>query len=434
MVTTTVQSDAAPLRSAAWVRLVCAVLFLATFLNYANRITFTQNPQEIRKSFAADEADFGWAEALFGWGFAAGGLTFGFLADKISIRWLYPGLVLAWSVAGALSGAVESLPAYGACRFLLGMFEAGHWPCALRMTQRTFLPAQRTWGNSVLQSGAALGQILTPLLIVALSSWDESHWRLSCLVAGAAGVPWAIAWIVLVRESDVTRPAVRTVESPTQDNSGVAIEEVPFWKHFTTRRWWLLLVVVVCINTPWHYVRVWMPDTLRTDHAYDKSFTDYFTSLYYLAAFFGSLSSGWITSRLALRGWRVPSARLAAFFVFALLTAGSVPAAFAPRGPWLLGTLIVVAFGSLGLFPIYYSLTQELSGRNQGKVNGTLGFSTWTIVSIMQWQVGRMVKLDPTIRPWLFAAVGLGPLLAFFALALFWKSKAISASPDKPGT
>lgn len=417
-------------RTQGWTWLICAILFLATFLNYANRVTFTQNPQQVRQTFHADEADFGRAEAVFGWGFAAGGLLFGILADQFTIRWLYPLVVVAWSVAGIATGVVETLSAYELSRFCLGLFEAGHWPCSLRMTQRTFHPAQRTLGNSILQSGASFGQVLTPLLIVALARWDASQWRWSCCVVGAAGLPWIILWLSSVREADVSLPVIQTDEHAAGVGQAQVIQEVPFLQLFATRRWWLLLVVVVCINTPWHYVRVWMPDTLQTDHHYEKTSVDYFTSAYYAATFVGSLFSGWITMRLVRGDWNVHRARLAAFLFFGLLAACSVPAAFASRGPILLGLLLVVAFGSLGLFPIYYSFAQELSGKNQGKVGGLLGFSTWSLLGLMQWQVGALVKHDPLIRPYLFGAVGILPLVAFAVLALFWGKRPAQQPPQ----
>ena len=69
------------------------------------------------------------------------------------------------------------------------------------------------------------------------------------------------------------------------------------------RRWWLLLVTVVSINVPWHLIRVWLPDTLRIEYGYSKEFVDYFTSLYYVSTFVGSLAAGWIVGWLADRGW-----------------------------------------------------------------------------------------------------------------------------------
>jgi ACS family hexuronate transporter-like MFS transporter len=159
---------------------------------------------------------------------------------------------------------------------------------------------------------------------------------------------------------------------------------------------------------------------LEKDHRYSHGFVQGFTSVYYLATFLGSLAAGAWTARLAARGWNVHRARLAGWLLFGMLASFSIPAAFLPRGPVLLGALLLVAFGSLGLFPIYYSLTQELSAKNQGKVGGTLSFSTWGVLSVIHPLVGRAVDADPQVRPYLFAATGLGPLLAFVVLLFFW--------------
>jgi ACS family hexuronate transporter-like MFS transporter len=382
-------------RSPTWTWLICGILFLATLVNYANRVTVTQRSVEIIASFQTDREGYGKAEGKFGYGFALGGLVFGVLADWISIRWLYPLVVLAWSAAGFASGHSATLEQFGICRFLLGLFEAGHWPCALRMTQRTFLPHERTRGNGILQSGASAAQVLVPLALLQLDARDSSGWRLSCGIMGVVGLPWALLWLASVRERDVRRPVIQTDEHAAGTGMSQVIQEVPLWK-------------------------VWMPDTLRTDHEYAKAFVDDFSAVYYVSTFFGSLSAGWIVGWLAHRGWNVHRARLAAFALFAVLVACSVPAAFQPRGPLLLGLLLLIAFGSLGVAPIYYSLNQEMSGRNQGKVGGSLSFLLWLILGAMQGEIGQHVKDDPTIRPYLFAAVGLLPLIACAALALFW--------------
>jgi len=421
-------------RSTAWVWLICGILFLATLVNYANRATVTQRSLEIISTFQTDREGYGRAEGKFGYGFALGGLVFGVLADWISIRWLYPAVVIVWSAAGVASGQATTLEEFGICRFLLGLFEAGHWPCSLRMTQRTFLPHERTRGNGILQSGASIAQVLVPLVLLRLDPWDSSGWRLSCGIMGGIGLPWVLLWLASVRERDVRRPVIQTDEHAAGTGKSQVIEEIPLWRVFTSRRWWLLLLTVVSINVPWHYIRVWMPDTLRVDHQYPKKFVDDFSAIYYLSTFFGSLSAGWIIAWLARNGWNVHRARLATFAAFALLVACSVPAAFHPRGTVLLGLLLLIAFGSLGVAPIYYSLNQEMSGRNQGKVGGSLSFLLWLILGAMQSGIGKLVKDDPTIRPYLFASVGVLPLIACAALTLFWgKRKQIAGLAPNGG-
>ena len=407
-------------RSRAWTRGILLLLLAATLLNYANRFAFTQNATAIQRDFETTEAGYGQVAGRFALGFACGGLVFGILADAINIRWLSPLVVLVWSLAGMSRGWVTSLYGLGTSQFVLGLFEAGHWPCALRTTQRTFKPADRTWANSVLQSGASLGAVGTPLLVVAILSWPSADWRWIFPIVGIPGLVWAIIWLCHVQSADVQRPVIQTNEAANGLGADQELQEIPFWQVFVQRRWWVLLFVVVCINTLWHYIRVWMPVTLQTDHGYTEEFVAYFTSIYYLATFCGALASGWLTRYLAGRAWNVHRARLRVFLVFGLLASLSIPAAFLSRGPLLLAALLFVAFGSLGLFPIYYSLNQEISAKNQGKVGGSLGFSTWSILFLVHPAIGAWVDADPTIRPYLFAGVGVGPLLAYLVLRFCW--------------
>jgi ACS family hexuronate transporter-like MFS transporter len=422
-------------RSRAWLAGLFVLLFGATFLNYSQRFVFTQNTTKIQRTFTDESGTnstdqgkdsqrnvkaYSTAASRFSLGFAFGSLLFGILADWISIRWLYPIVVLVWSIAGIASGTSETVMGLAASRFALGLFEAGHWPCALRTTQRTFLPASRTAANSILQSGASIGAVLTPLLVLYIHQRDPDAWRQSFFLVGALGLPWVIAWLLLVRESDVRRPAIQTDETSTGIGQQRELVELPLWRIFCTRRWWILLVTVICINTVWHFIRVWMTDWLENYHGYSHEFVSQFTSLYFMCTFFGSLASGGFIAWLAAKGWNVHRARLTTFLLFALLTALVVPAAFMPTGILLLGCLLVVAFGSLGLFPVYYSLNQELSARHQGKVGGSLGFSTWFILSFFHEWVGDLISDDPDSRKVVFCVVGLAPLAAFFLLHFCW--------------
>ncbi len=406
-------------RPPAWILSLCLVLFLATFLNYANRVVFTQNSVLIQQHFETDSVGYGNAEAGFGYGFALGGLVFGVLADWISIRWLYPLVMLGWSGAAYWSSHATSLEEFIGLRFALGLLEAGHWPCALRMTQRSFPPHQRTWGNGILQSGAAAGQILVPQVIQLLES-HGSPWPVSFRLAALAGIPWAIGWLLLVRESDVRRPVLQTDERGAGTGTPREIQEFPWYHIFKMRRWWLLLLTVVCINVPWHALRVWMPDTLQTYYHYDKAFVDNFTSLYYTSTLVGSLSTGALVSWLSARGWNVHRARLTVFGICSAMIALLAPAMLLPAGYPMLAIQLLAAFGTLGVSPIYYSLNQELSGKSQGKVGGSLSFLLWCLISLMQNSIGNIVKTNPSARPVVFACVAVLPLLALLGLALFW--------------
>ena len=123
-------------------------------------------------------------EAVSG-SFAVGSLVFGFFADKMSVRILYPAVLFCWSVMGFLSGTVKDYEGLLACRALLGLFEAGHWPCAIKTTFALLSEKDRTLGNSVLQSGASIGAIITPQIMKVMMTQHPGSWRAPFIVVGA---------------------------------------------------------------------------------------------------------------------------------------------------------------------------------------------------------------------------------------------------------
>ena len=185
----------------AWV--ICVLMLLATMLNYMDRLALSQQATEISSELELNNKDYAGIEEGFGIAFAIGGIVSGFAADRISPRWLYPGVLLCWSLVGCATGWVTTYRELLICRVLLGFFEAGQWPCALVTAQRLLARRDRPLGNSIIQSGASLGAIATPVVVLCLATSSIGGWRLPFRVIGAAGVAWVVAWLAIVRSRDV---------------------------------------------------------------------------------------------------------------------------------------------------------------------------------------------------------------------------------------
>ncbi|MFV0442124.1 MAG: MFS transporter, partial [Planctomycetaceae bacterium] len=123
-----------------WTWIVCGLLLLASTINYMDRQTLANTAKRVIDELKIDKVDYGRLEEGFGFAFAAGSIVFGFLADKIDVRWLYPVVLTGWSLAGIATGYVHDFDQLLWCRVLLGFFESGHWPCALLTTQRLLAP------------------------------------------------------------------------------------------------------------------------------------------------------------------------------------------------------------------------------------------------------------------------------------------------------
>jgi ACS family hexuronate transporter-like MFS transporter len=185
------------------------------------------------------------------------------------------------------------------------------------------------------------------------------------------------------------------------------------------RRFWVLVVLVVSINTTWHFFRPWLPLFLQRQHGYTEEEYNWFTTAYYLSTDAGSLGCGFAALWLARRTGSVHGSRVVVFAACAGLTTLSVLAAVLPKGVLLLQTLLVIGFGSLGLFPVYYSFSQELTTRHQGKLTGSIGCINWLMMYLLQACVGEFVKQTGSYSLGV-AAAGLAPLAGLTALLLLW--------------
>jgi ACS family hexuronate transporter-like MFS transporter len=479
----TTDSPADAMAKKKWI--VCGMLLLALVLNYMDRQTLSLTITAIERQTQLTNTQYGQLERGFGYAFAVGGLFFGMLADKLSVRWLYPLVLLGWSAAGVATGfadrmgplllplaqGLSGVPWIGGfiavsgpagsptpelsppyigflfCRIVLGFFEAGQWPCALVTTQRLLAAADRPFGNSILQSGASLGAILTPFVIMAFDPFagvaipadvvptpeQLGWWRMPYVVIGCLGLLWVFPWLFLVGPNDLRihthSPAPTIAENSARLGAGNGAESNAGSTLRIVRRLAALVVVVVVINATWQFFRAWLPKMLEQHYGYSAGAVRWFVPAYYIATDIGCIAAGLAVKWLANRKWNIHTARVATFTVCALLTSLSTIAASLPAGWPLLGLLLVIGFGALGLFPNYYSFTQEISTRFQGRVSGSLAFITWVVSGEMQARVGKLIDETGSYASGVFW-IGLAPLVGSVALLVLWgPSKPASAEP-----
>jgi ACS family hexuronate transporter-like MFS transporter len=452
-------------RRAAWKWSVCGLLLLATMINYMDRLTLNQMALPIKSEFGLDDRGYGQLESAFGVAFALGAILVGWMADRWNVYWIYPAAVLVWSLAGFVTGLAQDFASLLVCRFSLGLAEAGNWPCALRTTQHILPPQERTLGNSILQSGAALGAVLTPILVFQLARATGS-WRYGFMVIGVVGLVWVAAWLMWLRGPDLARTHARQPPPlvglfvtlsmlyladldihlfalqllgpgswmPLAGKwvvTGLGIAAVVRWLAAVTRgdtrlprslffrRFAALAVMVVAINLTWHFFRAWLPLFLQKQLGYKPEEFQWFSTGYYLCADLGSLAAGFATLGLARWGLSVHASRVAIFTTCALLTTLSLAAAALPAGWMLTAVLLVIGFAALGLFPPYYSFSQELTVEHQGKLTGALGCICWMVMALEHEVVGDVVERMGTYSA-AVAAAGLVPLVGLGVLLLLW--------------
>ncbi len=403
-----------------WRWWVCGLLFLATTLNYMDRVSLNQMARRIQDALALDNIEYSRLESGFSFAFAVGAVTFGFIVDRVNVRWVYAIAVLGWSAAGVLTGYATGFVWLFTCRIILGLFEAGNWPCGIRTTKAVLRPDERSFGNSLFQSGTAIGAVCTPMIVLAILQWaDETgqsadSWRLPFRLIGYLGVIWVALWFITVPGWMLKSAGGRQAHDPNAPAARYA-------DVFRDPRFWALLGMVIAVNITWHTYRTWLPKYLQEIRGYTEADMTGLTTVYYLLADVGSWTVGLLTlvlmRRYAISGH---NARLIAYFGCGGLALVSFAVPFAPPGFALTGLVLIYAFAALGLFPTYFAMSQDLSVAHQGKVTGTLGAGAHLTLSLVVYPIQGLVIQKTGSYDWVLAVAGVFPLLGFWLMVSLW--------------
>lgn len=422
-------------------------MMFATLLNYMDRQVLPQIATELKDTYGLKDARYGQVAGNFALAFAAGSIFFGFIADRIGPRLLYPVVLIGWSAAGLATPLMANPdvtvhfenpdePGSGPyhwlllCRTLLGFFEAGHWPCALLTARQILTAKDRPLGNGLLQSGASLGAILVPIYVMAVrhlgGGWEVAFWTI-----GAAGLLWVPLWLTLVRRGDLDRaveaPVAHAPVSPPADEDDF-VPPAPHtrfaWGRFL-RIYLALFAVILGISVSWQFIREWLPKYLKESRGYSADTADVLVPCYYISAEIGCFGFGVLVRWLVSRGREVHSARVTGYAIFAAITAAAALAPYVGGG-WLGVALIILAgAGILGLHPCYYALAQELPAKHMALLSGLLAAAGWFVVGEVQKAMGKHIEATGSYDTG-FVLAGLAPLVGLLALLVLWKQ-------EKPG-
>ncbi len=388
------------------VAVICGLLLLASAINYLDRQTLASASARIKSEFSLLNEQYGDIEAAFGYGFVIGSIVFGILADLISIRWLYPIVLISWSAVTAATALANGYHDLLWLRFALGVFEAGHWPCGVRVVRALTKTRGRTMGNGLLQSGTSIGAVLAPLIMLALLTEEDGSWRPAFAIVGGIGGLWVVGWFATVRSGDLPKPDRKPADMAT-------------WRILTQRRMIVVLIVICLINTTWQLFRAWLHLFLQEGRGYTETQTLLFNSGWFVATDVGCLSVGAVVLWLCARGLSVTRARQIMFSACAALCLTLVALPILPTGWLLLVVLLISGAGALGMFPLYHAFTQDISGKHQGKITGIAGVTAWFLVPPTQKLFGRLVDATGSYDVGLAAAASL-PVVAALILWVFW--------------
>src|SRR6185436_9901542 len=172
---------------------IVGLVFLATLINYIDRMTISVFAPVITKQLSLTNTQFGGIVTWFLLAYTISQGLSGKLYDRIGTRLGFVVSITIWSVAAIAHAFARGLGSLSLFRFVLGLGEAGNWPGAAKTVAEWFPARQRAFGMAIFNSGAAIGSIVAPPVIVGLYGYF-GHWQPVFIITGLLGFVWLAVW------------------------------------------------------------------------------------------------------------------------------------------------------------------------------------------------------------------------------------------------
>ncbi len=280
---------------------ICAMLFLATTVNYLDRQVLSLTWDEfIKPEFHWNESHYGTITSVFSIVYAICMLFAGRFVDWMGTKKGYLWAIGVWSVGACMhalcgvitehyvgmSSVTEMVSATGdvvvvlatvsmycflVARCVLALGESGNFPAAIKVTAEYFPKKDRAYATSIFNSGASIGALVAPLTIPLLAK--HLGWEMAFIVIGALGFIWMGLWVFLytspAKSKYVNAAELAYIEQDGQqeDISEPSEEEqkkISLWKCFTFRQTWAFIVGKFMTDGVWWFFLFWTPSYLNT--------------------------------------------------------------------------------------------------------------------------------------------------------------------------
>ncbi len=392
-----------------WV--IISLVFFATLINFIDRLTVSVLAPAIVEQLHLTNTEFGSIATWFLLAYTISQSLSGKLYDRIGIKRGFTVSIIVWSLAAMAHAFAVGLRSFSAFRFILGLGEAGNWPGAAKTVAEWFPARQRAFAMAIFNSGAAIGSIVAPPIIVGLNAYF-GRWQEVFLITGALGFTWLIVWwlvydkpethkwltreeYALIRSDDTEKEPVPPPEVTVSTDLQQTVSEekaIGWFRLLTFKQTWGIVLARFLVDPVWWLYITWLPLYLHQVHGFDLKQIGLFAWLPFVAADAGSLVGGWLSGFLIGRGLSVNSARKWVMAGSACLMPAGILVAFTPDAMIALALIGVVLFGFQAWINNVQTLPSDFfPARAVGSVAGLGGTGAGTGSMIFIFSTGWVV-------------------------------------------
>jgi len=369
---------------------IIGLIFIATVINYIDRTAFALLWPQMGEDLGMDNSDYALMLNVFLVTYAASKFLSGRLYDKIGTRIGFIASIVVWSVAAAFHAVARGVISLSIVRGLLGLGEAGLWPGAVKSNGEWFPVKQRALAQGIFNSGASIGNVIAPVIIVYL--YAQFGWKSTYIILGD-----------------------RIENNIVEDKNAKSLSIL---KILSYKQPWGVLLCRFFIEPIWWFFAGWMPIYLNSK--FNLSIEEIGNTMWisYLMAAAGGILGGLFTEAIIKRT-SVDTGRKASIVLGSLLiVAGFVGIIlFVNDSNYM--TFIYLAGIALFGFQFAIGNIQTLSSDLfRGPSVGTLAGLAGTVAAfspiIMNWFIGK-ITAGGSYTP-AFIAITVSVVLAVFAI------------------
>jgi MFS transporter, ACS family, hexuronate transporter len=297
---------------------ICAMLFVATSINYMDRQVIAILKPTLEHSIGMTEVGYGFIVDAFQIAYAIGLLAAGRFVDKVGTRIGYTVIMAVWSLSAMGHALAKTVLEFGIARFCLGLGESGNFPAALKTTAEWFPQSERSLATGIFNSGANVGAILAPLIVPWVTL--RYGWHAAFMVTGVFSTLWIIVWYRKYRgpadHPTLTGAELRHIYEEAAEKMGPTAPWVNLLGH---RQTWAYSIGKFLTDPIWWFYLFWLPSYFSAKFHLNLSQLGLPLIIVYNISAVGSVAGGWLPAPFHRLGLSPTNARLAAMLTCACL-------------------------------------------------------------------------------------------------------------------
>ena len=398
---------------------VCAMLFVATSINYMDRQVIAILKPTLEHSIGMTEVSYGYIVDAFQIAYAIGLLAAGRLIDKLGTRIGYMLVMAVWSLSAMGHALASTVLEFGFARFFLGLGESGNFPAAIKTVAEWFPQNERSLATGIFNSGANVGAILAPAIVPWVTV--RYGWHAAFLTTGIFSVLWILWWFRYYRtpaeHSTLTGEELRHIYQEAAADMGPS-PSVPWRRLLGFRQTWAFSIAKFLTDPIWYFYLFWLPSYFSAKFNLNLSHLGLPLIIVYNVSAIGSIGGGWLPAPFRRLGLSSNYARLAAMLFCAFLVVPIYTASNA-RSVWTAIALISVAAGAhQGWSANLFTTSSDMFPRSAvGSVVGIGGMAGSAGSALFAFFTGHILQLTHSYSS-LFGIAAGAYLLALVILCL----------------